>query len=261
MSSFNNGQMVDERSEPAPPPAPPLAPIENRLVPPKRRSNTIWMVAGLVLILISAISAAALAQSFNDSVQVVVAVRPIAEGQSVVAEDLGIAEISTSANNVRAIEPGRRGDLVGLVAAGPIGQGSIVHPDSFVSMAADDEGNVVVGAALGPDNYPRASLQPGDVVRLIELSGGAVSLDGAPAAGGREITIGEIVEVVRLGGDNFHFSIRVGESSANLVVDRIASNQLSLALLEDQSEFDAMEPMDSDPIDTEMEDLDEGEEG
>ena len=124
-----------------------------------------------------------------------------------------------------------------------------------------EEETVLVGAALGPDNYPGADLEPGDNVRLIELSGNTSS-DGVTFATGGDIAVGEIVEVRTLGSDNLHFSIRIGESSATRVVNRIASNQLSIALLEDPSDLDPMEPLAAEDIPMDDDDMeDSGDDG
>ena len=256
MSSTMNGHRTREETDEQAKPSRAKRPENQKLVPPKRRSNTIWMVAGIALILISGLSAATLVQSLSSTVEVVVAARPIAEGEPVTADDFDVANLSTSSANVQAIEPERIEELVGLTAAGPIGEGSIVHPDSFIADSMINEATVLVGAALGPDNYPRAVLEPGDVVRLIELSSStAVLEEGVSFATGGEIATGEIVEVSPLSGDSLHFSIRIGESSANRVVDRIASNRLSIALMDDPQGVEAMQPLEAEDMAMEDEDM------
>ena len=232
-------------------------PTNTGLVPPKRKSNTAWMIAGAALILISGLSAISIVGSLTESVDVVVASRPIAEGEVIGEGDLAVAAITTRSGDVRAVPPEEIQSMIGLVAAGPVGQGAIVHPDAFIeaSMGMEEEQTVLVGAALGPNQYPRTGLRPGDTVRLVETAPRSFSAgDDVIGVGttAREITTGEIVEVFALGSaSNFHFSIRIGESSANLVAQRVSEDRLTLVLIEQDSLFDSMEALDADDIDTE----------
>lgn len=240
------------------------------LVPPKRKSNTAWMIAGLALLVISGLSAASIVSSLTDSVDVVVAERPIAEGEIIGEGDLGIAAITTRSGDVRAVPPEQIESLIGLVAAGPVGQGAIVHPDAFIeaAMGVEEDQTVVVGAALDPDQYPRTELRPGDTVRLVEtapqtfVAGDELIGVGTTA---REITTGEIVEVFALSGNDFHFSVRIGESSANLVAQRVSEGRLTLVLVEEDSPFESMEALEPNEIPTELTttegEADEGGEG
>lgn len=225
-------------------PVSPLKKATSGLAAPTRQRNAAVMIAGAIFIILSAALAASVASSFDDSIEVLVASTEIAEGQPVTADDFRAVKIAAGEGDIQAVSPDSIEDLVGRVAAGPIGQGSLIHPAQFA--IASEETQVVVGAALGPDQYPATGLKPGDKVRLIEVAApfsvSASDDDGFSA--GREITIGEITDVVRLATqDNLHFSIRVGESAASVVAQRVAQDRLTIALVDESLVLERVDPL------------------
>jgi len=223
-------------------PVSPLKKAANGLAAPTRQRNAALMIAGAAFIVLSAAMAASVASSFDDSIEVLVASSEIAEGQPVMQDDFRAVRIAAGAGDIQAVSPASIADLVGRVAAGPIGEGSMIHPAQFAVFA--NEAQVVVGAALQPDQYPATGLKPGDQVRLIEVADryGGGDDEGAFSAG-REITIGEVTDVVRLrSSDNLHFSIRVGESAASVVAQRVAQDRLTIALVDDSRVLEQVDP-------------------
>lgn len=208
--------------------------------PPKAR-NTTWIVVGLVLVIVAGAAASSLWRGLSDRVDVLVAANLIEAGQVVTEADLTTASIAAD-DGVRAISPDRANELIGQVASGPIGVGSIVHPAQFVIAETGEEPTVVVGAALEPGQYPIVGLLPGDRVRVIEVSGPNVLI--GEEAEPREITIGEIVEVHGLQrGDQFLVSIRINESANLLVSERAQQGRISLALLDSDFPEDLIDPL------------------
>ena len=226
------------------PPAEPVSPLKKAaggLAAPTRQRNAAVMIAGAAFIILAAALAASVASSFDDSIEVLVASREIVEGQPVTEQDFRTVRIAAGEGDIQAVSPDSIQDLVGRVAAGPIGEGSMIHPAQFA--IASDETKVVVGAALGPDQYPATGLKPGDQVRLIEVSGRFVG-DEDNFTSGREITVGEITDVVRLGSaDALHFSIRVGESAASVVAQRVAQDRLTIALVDESLTLERVDPI------------------
>lgn len=226
-------------------PVSPLKKVAGGLTAPARQRNTAVMVAGLVFVILAGAIGASVAASFDDSLDVLVAAGPIAEGQAITADDFRVVQIAAAAGDIQAVAPDSIDSLIGRVAAGPIGAGSMIHPEQFVDPT--QEATVIVGAALGPNQYPANGLKPGDRVRLIEVADEFDVGDDEDAGfvSGREIGLGEIVGVVRLGqADQLHFAIRVGESTANLVAQRVSQEQLSLALIDDGITIQQVEPLD-----------------
>lgn len=211
-------------------------------VSPRRPRNTLWVIAGLLLIVVSGLSALIIAQSLSSRVGVLVSTRDIAKGEVVSDNDLGVASIAAT-TGVRAIAPADRTKLVGQVATGPIGRGSIVHPAQFVDSATEDGPKVIVGASLDPGQYPRVGLVPGDQVVIVEVSSQNPTLDDT-ATGPRELARGEVVEVTKLArSDGLLISMRVNESAAVPISERAEQGRLRLALI-DNGTPDKVKPLD-----------------
>ena len=232
----------------APTPAPPAAPSKVGLptTPPKAR-NTTWVVVGLVLVAVAGIAASSLWRGLSDRVVVLVAADLIEEGQVVTEADLTPASIAAD-TTVRAMSPEQLAELVGKVASGPIGAGSIVHPAQFIVDDDADEPTVIVGAALEPGQYPIVGLRPGDRVRIIEVSSERASIgdDQEP----REIAVGEIVEVAGLQqSDIYLVSLRIKESASLMVSERVQQSRISIALLDSDTPDELIDPLSpADPI-------------
>lgn len=233
-----------------PPPSPKgPSPVVERTRPvgvpvsPRRPRNTLWVIAGVLLIVVSGLSALIIAQSLSSRVEVLVATRDIAKGQVIGEADLGATSIAASIG-VRAIAPAQKAELVGQIATGPIGTGSIVHPAQFVDSTAEEDTKVIVGAALDPGEYPRAGLIPGDKVLVIEVSAQNASLNDL-GAGPREISRGEVVEVSRLArSDALLVSLRVNESAAVPISERAEQGRLRLALVDSGVPTELVQPLD-----------------
>jgi len=210
------------------------------LAAPARRKNAAVMLAGAALIIVAGALAASVAASFDDSLEVLVAAEPIAEGQEITSSDFRVVRIAAGAGDIQAVAPGAVEQLEGRIAAGPIGAGAMIHPSQF-SVAATEQ-QLVIGAALEPNQFPATGLKPGDMVRLIEVSP-RPGRDDSTFTAGQDIAIGEIVEVVGLQQSKLHFSIRVSESAANVVAQRVAENRLSLALLDQSITLEQVDPL------------------
>jgi len=232
------------RPQNTPSPATPLKKAAGGLVAPTRRRNTAAMIAGLAFVLIAAAMAASVASSFDDSIEVLVAAETIVEGQPVALDDFRTVKIAAGAGDIEAVSPESLDDLVGLIAAGPIGEGSLVHPAQFA--AATEEQRIVIGAALTPSQYPANGLKPGDQVRLIAVAPRYGSDDGFSA--GQEIAVGEITFVSPT-RNGVHVSIRVGESSATVVAQLVAQDRITLGLVDQSITIESVTPLQpADPV-------------
>ncbi len=208
--------------------------------PPKAR-NTTWIVAGMVLVVVAGIAASSLWRGLSDRVDVLVAADLIEGGQVITADDFTVASIAAD-ENVRALSPDQRDELVGQVATGPIGAGSIIHPAQFVANIVGDEPTVVIGAALEPGQYPIIGLLPGDRVRIIEVSGreALIGEESEP----QEIAIGEVVEVAGLQrSDVYLVSLRINESASLLISERVQQGRISIALLDSGFPDELIDPI------------------
>ncbi len=212
-------------------------------VGPARQRNTLWIIAGIALVLISGLAAATVVQSLSGRVDVLVAARLIAEGEVVEPGDLKSTSLAVEPG-VRAISPSELNNLIGMVATGPIGEGAIVHPSQFIDGNTEDQPTVIVGAALEAGQYPLSGLRPGDRVKVIEVSGATAAFDES-TIGPRELTEGEVVEVERLArSDAFLVSIRVNEAIATPMSERAQQGRLRLALIDSGLFDDPVAPLD-----------------
>lgn len=216
---------------------------------PKRQRSTGWMIGGAALILISGFAAASMAQTYTETVDVLVASEPIAEGEPLRADQLDVVPIAAGQGQMQAIHPTEIDDLIGRVASGPIGKGSVLHPAQFASVDTEEE-MVIVGMALEPDEFPTSGLQYGDLVQVFDVG---ASFDSESVSVAEEVAIGEIIAARPLTGDKIHFSIRVPESTANIITSRATQNALAIALAEQSGELGrlgaTLEPTgDADPL-------------
>lgn len=210
------------------------------LASPARTRNTAAMLAGLAFIVIAGAIGASVASSYDDSIDALVAASPINEGERITEDHFRTVRIAAAAGDIEILPPEAAAELVGRVAAGPIGEGAMVHPSQFD--VAHSEQRILVGALLEPDEYPAGGLKRGDMVRLIAVAGSSLS-GGDTEVPLREIAIGEIADVVQMSETAMHYSIRVPESASNIVVQLVAQNRLSLGLLDDSIELEGVEPL------------------
>jgi len=223
--------------------------------PPTRSRNRGWLLAGGLLTLIAGISAASIFSSLSQSVDVLVASRPIAEGAVISTNDFRTVSIAADTGSIRAISPDDGEQLVGQLAAGLIGEGSILHPDQFTNRIEQGvERTVVVGAALSPNDLPLLQLLPGDQIRLFEtFSGQAVDIGSAFSGAddtaqitsvSREVTDATVVEAATLGtSGSSHVAMRISESNANLVTNLVEQGRLAIALVDSLPSTDAVGPL------------------
>ena len=224
--------------------ASPLRKTAGGLASPVRKRNTAAMIVGLAFVLVAAAMAASVASSFDDSINVLVAAEPIVEGQPVTADNFRTVKIAAGSGDIQAVSPESIPDLIGLIAAGPIGEGSLVHPDQFAETLENER--IVIGALLTPNQYPASGLKPGDRVRLISIA--ARSSDEDRFSSGQEVAVGEIIFVHEV-RDGLQVSIRVGESSANVVAQLIAQKRISIGLVDQSVSIDNVTPLrPADPV-------------
>lgn len=243
---------------PAPPMRPPAAAAASPTAPaaalkkvagglnaPGRKRNAGAMIAGLAFIIIAGAMGASVASSFDDSIEVLVAERDIEEGESIARDDFRTVQIAAAAGDIEVMAPTSIDELVGRVAAGPIGEGSMIHPDQFAN--AYGEQKILIGATLEPNQYPAGGLKAGDEVRLIALAGrGSSSFDDEDGGGvgATEIAVGVVVDVIPLGSNNdLHISLRVPESSANIIVQLVSTDRISVGLLDEGISLDEVNPL------------------
>ncbi len=229
-------------------PQPMLQPV-GLPVAPKRQQNTVWMVGGLALMLVAAIAALSIGRSLADRQNILIAGRNIAAGELIVEADL-TATAAALTPDVETVGADQIADLVGMVAAEPIARGSVVRLDSFA--AADESASefAILGAELGPGNYPRIGLQPGDEVMLVEVARAVAGAEFVAEA--KALGEAEIVETARLSGaDRLLVSLRL-DAGLSVAVSQVADEERLRLVLVGTVDARTLAPLDpvepADPV-------------
>lgn len=148
---------------------------------PKRRRPS-WVLLGVVLVGVSALTGAWVFAATSERMSVMVAGRDIDPGEIVTASDLRVVEIGGS-GTLRAVQPDQQDLIVGQAARGPIPAGTVMNT-GLVAGAGEviPAGQVVVGASLEPGAAPITTLQSGDRVTLLGVAKQVANQDLSSAA-------------------------------------------------------------------------------
>lgn len=193
-SNGSNGDASPEPvSEPRPERRPPAArkarlrrraPLEaaprfgaGRVAQPRHRNPT-WLVAGVLLVVLSALGGVLLFASNDDRVEVLVAAADVQPGIRLERTDLRIARVAVD-GGVATVAPAAADDVIGRKAVGRVPAGTMLSPGMFADELPMDGGEVVFGAALDPGEAPLSGLQVGAQVELVAMQLGA---PGGPPA-------------------------------------------------------------------------------
>jgi len=150
----------------------PAARFEPGRVAEPRPRNPIWLVAGVLLVVLSALGGVLLFTANDDRVDVVVAATDLLPGQPVERTDLRIAQVGVD-EDVATVSPAGVEDLLGRQPTGRIPAGTLLSPGMFADELALGPDEVVVGAALDPGEAPLSGIQVGVTVELLAIEAGA----------------------------------------------------------------------------------------
>jgi hypothetical protein len=151
-------------------PAPgPVARFEPGKVAETRHRNPTWMVAGLLLVLVSTLAGVLLFTSSDSREDVLVAAADLQPGRPVGRDDLRVGRVAAD-DGVASMPPADAADLVGRFPIGRIPEGTMLTAAMFASevpLAADE---MVFGAALDPGEAPLSGLEAGAPIELLSIS-------------------------------------------------------------------------------------------
>jgi hypothetical protein len=194
----------------------------------KRERRVPWIALGLLLVFGAGLGFAAWSQATSSRSPVLVAARDVAAGETVAVDAITTADVGAGAGT-RTVAASDLDLLVGRVARGPIGAGTILSPDMVSDGDAVPDGQAVVGAVLASGAYPTAALRAGDTVRLVEA--GAT---GDAATTPKELGAGRVWAVTTPegpGAGGLFVSLLVPEAEAAAASDAAARQQLRLILV------------------------------
>ena len=208
------------------------APSPVSLASPKRRQPS-WVVAGVVLVALSALIGAWVFAATSHTMRVVVAARNLSPGEVLGATDVRVVELGRS-GDVRAIQSDEQNLIVGRAARGPIPAGTVLNTDLFADRAqVIPGGQVVVGASLAAGAAPTTGLAAGDRVDVL----GVVKTNGTTGATSEAtvLTSGTMwsVEPPLTGGGSaaWWVSLLIPEGSQTAVAQAAADGLLRLSLV------------------------------
>lgn len=185
-----NGTGPDESRAPAPAgrplrrraPAGPAARFDPGRIAEPRHRNPTWLVAGILLVLLSALGGVLLFSSNDDRSEVLVAAQDLEPGQPIEQTDLRIERVAVD-GGIATVGPSDAADLVGQIPVGRVPAGAVLAPGMFADEVALGPDEMVVGAALDPGEAPLSGLQIGAPVELLALEpiGAGATSDGTAA--------------------------------------------------------------------------------
>jgi hypothetical protein len=217
------------RRRPGRGPAAPAARFAPGQVAAPRHRNPTWVVAGVLLVVLSALGGVLLFASSDERADVLVAAADLRPGATVTASDLRIERVAVDAG-VRTIPASSADALVGQHATGVVAAGTLLSPAMFradVPLGADE---VVVGAALDPGEAPLTELEVGAAVELLDVTAaGPAAVDVTESATALGAGVVWAVEPVATG--QLWVSVRVPRDVGLAVAVAAAADRLRVVLV------------------------------
>jgi hypothetical protein len=150
-------------------PAAPAARFEPGKVAETRHRNPTWLVAGVLLVLVSALGGVLLFTSNDDREDVLVAAAELHPGRPVERGDLRIGSVATG-DGVSSMDPVDAAEVIGRFPIGRIPAGTMLTPGMFAREVPLGPDEMVLGAALDPGEAPLSGLEVGAPVELLSVT-------------------------------------------------------------------------------------------
>lgn len=190
--------------------------------------NRTRIIAGLFILVVSALVAGLLYANVGNRHPVVAVARPVAAGQIIQATDLREV-LAASVDGVRMTRWSSRATVVGRTAAVTLVPGTLLNPSQLAKGPAIDPAAAVVGAVLKPGQFP-AGLRLGDKVLAIVLPPEAASATGqAQVDAPIRVTVAAIETLPDTGG-GVSISLAVPPGDAAVLAVAGARGRLALVL-------------------------------
>jgi hypothetical protein len=160
------------------------------------------LVVALFLVALFALGAVVLYTQGTAREPVVALAVDVARGEAVTPEMLQVVHVSTD-DAISFVSPDASVALFGQRAIADLPAGSLVSAALFVDNTALDDGEAVVGLALGPGEYPSPFLAVGDHVSVVRTVRDSAELADAIGDVAPQAPTGEGLEVPEPGDANF----------------------------------------------------------
>jgi hypothetical protein len=156
----------------------PVARFEPGRVAEPRHRNPVWLLAGILLVVLSALAGVLLFAAGHERTEALVAAHDLAQGDVVDRDDLRIERIAVD-GGLELLEPSAVDELIGQRVVGAVPGGTLLHPDMFAAETPLGPGEMDIGAALDPGEFPQSAMPIGSLVELLA----SVPADPMPANG------------------------------------------------------------------------------
>lgn len=208
----------------------PAARFDPGRVADARHRNPTWIVAGILLVVLSALGGVVLFTSNDDRTEVLVAATDLEPGAEIASEDLRIERVALDAG-VRSIPAAEAASLVGRHATGRVPAGTMLAPAMFATDVPLGPGEVVVGASLDPGEAPLALLEVGAAVELLDVTVAEPgAAEGSPEAA-TSLGTGTVWAVEPVATGQLWLSVRVERRVGLAVSVASATDRLRVALI------------------------------
>lgn len=194
-----------------------------------RHRNPTWIVAGVLLVLLSALGGVVLFTSSDDKADVLVAATDLDPGAAVQRADLRIQRVALDAG-VSSLPVAAADDIVGEHPIGRIPAGTMLSKAMFEPAVPLGPDEIVVGAALDPGEAPLFHLEVGDAVELIQVAAPAPGTDPATASA-EPIGTGTVWAVEPVATGQLWVSVRVDRQVGLAASLASAADRLRVALI------------------------------
>ena len=192
----------------------------------RRPRRPLAIVAGVLLLAVSAAVGGALAVQGEHRVAVLTLARSVSAGQTLTADDLAVAHLSGS--GVHGIASSYASELVGETAEANLPAGTLLTVQMLSRSSLPGAGQQLVAVALKPGAFP-PSLEPGRSVSVLQVTPAGGGGSGSPTV------LVQAARVVQVEPDPATgvtvVSIVVDGSRALAVAQASAAGAVSLSLL------------------------------
>ncbi|MGH9117144.1 MAG: SAF domain-containing protein [Acidimicrobiales bacterium] len=195
--------------------------MPHRLTGGARPGRAPWTALAVLLVVGGALAALLIALNLEQRTAVLAATRDINPGERIGGGDVRVVDVAVP-EDVTVVADIDRDRVVGRVASSPIPAGTLLHLGAVSDGPSVAEGEVVVGALLGPGELPVPALRPGDRVGLVEVTDGSARELGVATVYGAADGPQPGSQLV---------SLTVAEGEANQVSTAAAGQRLRLHLL------------------------------
>lgn len=199
-----------------------------------RRRQVRWIVAGVLLVVGSALVFATVWARAGSGTRVLVLARSVDAGHVLTSSDLREVRVS-SGDGVATVPASSEGGVVGRTVAVPLAEGSLLNPSALGSGRALHSGEAVVGLALKPGMFP-PGVAAGDHVRVVDTTPASGTSGATRGAAGGAMGVVLAIEGNSAAGDGSAVvSLRLDDGAADSVAQLASAGHASLVLVPAES--------------------------